>query len=139
MTLPEALLSCRRHEWLMLAPDRWECGRCRKPRDMARMRRGRQSRGYGNRAELDAARRYGGTKVGHHGGPVDVQGTDFDTQVKTHRRPVPREWSRAFAGMAQGTRMPRLLLRFVAVGRPPEDYFVVRAEDWLAWHGRDEP
>ena len=36
-------------------------------------------------------------------------------------------------------RHSRLLLRFVmGPGQPPEDYFVVRGSDWLAWHGKDE-
>lgn len=133
-----------RHQWERWsdAPgETWEsCRRCRAVKDEARSRRGKQSRNYGNRAELDVARRYGGTKVGHHGGPVDVRGTDWNTQVKTHRRQPPREWVTAFAKMEASTdRLPRLLLRFVmGPGIPPEDYIVVPGKAWLDWWGKDE-
>ena len=141
-----------RHVWVNVGPlvpvdadtvkwTRTECERCGVVRDETRARRGKQSRNYGNRAELAVARTYGGQKIGHAGGPVDVRGADWNTQVKTHRRTPPREWTKAFAAMsANRERMPRLLLRFVmGPGVPPEDYFVVRGADWLAWHGKDEP
>lgn len=116
------------------------CLRCPAIRDETKARRGKQSRNYGNRAELAVARTYGGTKIGHAGGPVDVRGTDWNTQVKTHRRKPPREWTSAFQAMsANRERMPRLLLRFVlGPGIAPDDYFVVRGSDWLLWHGKDE-
>lgn len=111
-----------------------------RPVDPERARRGRQSRNYGNRAELDVARRYGGTKVGHAGGPVDVRGRDWNTQVKTHRRQPPREWVTVFAKLEASTdRLPRLLLRFVmGPGVPPQDYIVIPGKAWLDWFGRDE-
>lgn len=115
------------------------CVRCGAIRDETRARRGRQSRNYGNRAELSVARTYGGTKVGHAGGPVDVVGAEFATQVKTHRRLPPAEWRKAFAGMAQSRGVPRLLLRFViGNGQPPEDFIVVPGKAWLDWFGKDE-
>lgn len=121
----------------------WICdpalGGCGNVALQHRVRRGRQSRNYGNRAELSVARTYGGTKIGHAGGPVDVRGEDWNTQVKTHRRKPPAEWTKAFTAMAANReRMPRLLLRFVqGPGIAPIDYFVVRGDDWLAWHGKD--
>lgn len=117
-----------------------QCRRCYAYRDDARSRRGRQSRSYGNRAELDVARTYGGTKVGHAGGPVDVRGKDFNTQVKTHRRPPPAEWTTVFAKLAASTdRLPRLLVRYVQTGgRPPVDYYVIPAKAWLDWYGKDD-
>lgn len=116
-----------------------ECDICHRAKDVARSRRGKQSRNYGNRAELDVARRYGGTKVGHAGGPVDVRGRDFATQVKTHRRRPPAEWTTAFAKLEATTdRIPRLLLRFVQVGQPPIDYVVLPAKAWLDWFGKDD-
>lgn len=116
------------------------CVRCFTQRDDTRSRRGKQSRNYGNRAELDVARRYGGTKTGHHGGPVDVRGAEWNTQVKTHRRMPPVEWRSAFAKMeASSDRLPRLLLRFVmGPGTPPVDYIVVPGKAWLDWFGKDE-
>lgn len=116
------------------------CKLCPAIRDEVKARRGKNSRDYGNRAELAVARKYGGVKVGHAGGPVDVRGAEFNVQVKTHRRPPPAEWRKAFGGMnANLERIPRLLLRFVqAGGQPPDDYFVIRADDWLRWFGRDE-
>lgn len=136
---------CRRHEWqkTWLANQSepvYICVRCPAVRDESRARRGRQSRNYGNRAELSMARTYGGRKVGHAGGPVDVRGKEFSTQVKTHRRLPPLEWRKAFAGMAQSEGVPRLLLRFVLgqSGQGTEDYFVLPAKAWLDWFGRDE-
>lgn len=133
---------CRRHDWAWRKVDdsailEMFCIRCGRPKDEARSRRGKNARDYGNRAELAVARTYGGTKIGHAGGPVDVEGTDWDTQVKTHRRKPPLEWVKAFGAMTNPERMPRLLLRFVQVGSAPDDYFVVRGADWLAWHGKD--
>lgn len=117
----------------------WVCD-CGHIADAAVARRGKQSRNYGNRAELAAARKYGGEKIGAAGGPVDIRGHDWNTQVKTHRRLPPIEWTKAFAAMsASRERLPRLLLRFLpGPGLPPVDYFVIKAEDWLDWHGRDD-
>ena len=138
-----------RHQWgwtdwadgesRVLSQVEW-CVRCHRVKDPIVSRRGKQSRNYGNRAELDVARRYGGEKVGHHGGPVDVRGTDWNTQVKTHRRQPPREWVTAFAKMEASTdRLPRLLLRFVmGPGTPPVDFVVVPGKAWLDWWGKDE-
>jgi hypothetical protein len=116
------------------------CIRCGKLQDLVLHRRGKQSRNYGNRAELSAARKYGGTKIGQAGGPTDIRGKDFNTQVKTHRRPVPAEWRKVFGALAaSGERCPRLLLRFVGgPGLPPVDFFVFPADDFLDWFGRDE-
>lgn len=137
---------CKRHQWAVVTlplgvrPGRAQCARCGSVKDEARSRRGKQSRNYGNRAELDVARRYGGQKVGHHGGPVDVRGRDWNTQVKTHRRQPPREWTTAFAKLEASTdRLPRLLLRFVmGPGIPPQDYIVVPGKAWLDWFGKEE-
>lgn len=136
---------CKRHVWVPPIPEldegtSWFCIRCAKPKDEARSRRGRQSRNYGNRAELEAARRYGGVKVGHAGGPVDIRGGEWSTQMKTHRRLPPKEWRDAFAKMEASTdRMPRLLLRFVVGGgQPPLDYFVIPGPVWLDWFGKDQ-
>ena len=140
---------CRRHQWARGPTERvydsmgfghsvtqpTACVRCGAIRDETRARRGRQSRTYGNRAELSVARTYGGRKVGHAGGPVDVRGKEFSTQVKTHRRLPPLEWRKAFAGMAQSEGVPRLLLRFVLGqnGQGTDDYFVLPAKAWLDW------
>jgi hypothetical protein len=135
---------CSRHQWYLAdggfgIPPAYVCRSCNVIRDEARAKRGRQSRNYGNRAELAVARKYGGTKIGHAGGPVDVRGKDFATQVKTHRRKPPIEWTKSFAGMSNDTRCPRLLLRFVqGPGLLPLDYFVFPADEFLAWFGRDE-
>lgn len=139
---------CPRHQWMTTLVDygngpnlnRVSCVRCGIIRDETRSRRGRQSRNYGNRAELSASRKYGGTKVGHVGGPVDVRGAEWNLQVKTHRRLPPLEWTKAFQAMAgKGERLPRLLLRFVmGPGVPPADYMVIPGDVWLDWFGRDD-
>jgi hypothetical protein len=114
---------------------------CGHERNDAKIRQGRTSRSYGNRAELAVARQYGGRKVGHAQGPTDVVGVTTKTQVKTTRRPAPQMWSREFAKLdsERDGRLPRLLLRFVRPGNAgPDDYFVVRGSDWLEHLGRDE-
>jgi hypothetical protein len=139
-----------RHVWVFAKPEllgegptalvlqRVVCARCGRFRDEVAARRGRNARNYGNRAELDVARKYGGTKVGHAGGPVDVRGAEFATQVKTHRRLPPLEWTKAFAAMAASSGIPRLLLRFLpGPGLPPDDYIVIPAKAWLEWFGKD--
>jgi len=137
---------CTRHDWVK-ADGGYQggtrtfvefCRRCQKPKDLVRSKRGATSRSYGNRAELKVARKYGGEKVGQYGGPADVMGKDFQTQVKTHRRRPPTEWTTAINAMREGNRIPRLLVRFVQAGLPPDDWFVFRAEDFLAWFGKDE-
>ncbi len=125
-----------RHRWDVVTGG-VDCCRCGRIRDIDLSRRGKQSRNYGNRAELEAARRYGGVKVGHHGGKVDIRGTDFATQMRTRRTKPPVEWKTAIGAMADETRCPRLLIRFVQP-TGPEDYFVFRASDFLAWFGKDE-
>jgi len=145
---PREPRKCTRHRWVRhsvtlagVASEWTACANrdCGKVKDEALSRRGKQSRNYGNRAELHASRKYGGDKIGAAGGPVDIRGKDFDTQVKTHRRLPPLEWRTVFAKMAAGNRCPRLLLRFVqGPGVAPADYFVFPADDFLAWFGRDE-
>lgn len=130
-----------RHEWSVTSrePGQSEgyCTRCGKAWVPELSRRGRQSRNYGNRAELDVARRYGGVKVGHAGGPVDVRGKDFNTQVRTRRQKPPAEWKKAIGAMEGDGRCPRLMIRYVQP-TGPEDYFIFRAADFVAWFGRDE-
>jgi hypothetical protein len=131
---------CVRHKWVIDVPTvTTVCRFCHKPKDEAISRRGRTSRNYGNRAELKAANKYGGSKIGAAGGPVDIRGKDFATQMKTHRRPVPAEWRKVFAAMGQENRCRRLLLRFVqGPGVAPADFFVFPAEEFLSWFGKDE-
>ncbi len=128
--------------WTHGAQGAYVCTRkgCGKVRDEVAARRGKNSRSYGNRAELSAARLYGGQKVGHAGGPVDIRGAEWHVQVKTHRRLPPAEWRKVFAALeASSDRLPRLLLRFLpGPGLPPIDYFVIPGKAWLDWWGRDE-
>lgn len=130
----------RPHNYSLNDGDGWYCP-CGKRRDDAAIRRGKQSRNYGNRAELAASRQYGGRKVGHAQGPTDVVGVNTKTQVKTRRGFAPAMWRTEFAKLdiEQDGRLPRLLLRFVRPGNlGPDDYFVVRGSDWIDWFGRDE-
>lgn len=109
---------------------------CGKFVSQDKIRKGKNLREYAIRAELDAARRYGGRKT-NDGGPVDFTGTDFDNQMKTHRRQPPKEWTEAFAKMP-GKKLRRLLVRYVqGPGRAPVDFWVVPGPDWLQWYGKD--
>jgi hypothetical protein len=135
---------CVRHRWVIenlgFGNQRSVCFTCNKPKDETLSRRGKQSRNYGNRAELTAARKYGGDKIGAAGGPVDIRGKEWNVQMKTHRRLPPAEWRKAFQAMQASTgRMPRLLLRFLpGPGLPPDDYMVVPGDVWLDYFGRDD-
>lgn len=117
-----------------------QCLRCQKVIPAANSRKGRTVRRYGTGAELKAARKYGGQKIGHANGPVDIRGKDWSTQMKTHRRLPPAEWTKAFQAMSASTdRMPRLLLRFLpGPGLPPKDYYVIEAQTVLDYYGKDE-
>jgi hypothetical protein len=133
-----------RHRWISTGmppvPPLVVCADCGKGDDGS-AKRGKQSRNYGNRAELAVAKQYGGRKVGHAQGPTDIMGTTTKTQLKTTRRAPPLMWLREFAKLdsERDGRLPRLLLRFVRPGNlGPDDYFVVRGRDWLEWFGRDE-
>jgi len=115
--------------------------RCGAIQDPAASRRGKQVRNYGNRAELDVARTYGGRKVGHAQGPTDVVGKTRKFQVKTTRRRVPVMWRDEFAKLEseRDGRLAILLLRFVQPGNlGPDDYIVIRGRDFIEWYGKDE-
>src|SRR5688500_348831 len=75
---------CRRHVWPNRLTDPQQttvrCLRCNTETAITRIRTGRQSRNYGNRAELKAARVYGGEKIGAAGGPVDIRGAEWNVQ-----------------------------------------------------------
>jgi hypothetical protein len=104
------------------------------------IKRGRNNRSRGNRAELSVARKYGGEKVGQLGLPEDIRGTEYRTQVKTHQRPAPAEWRKAFSALEAVTdnRTPRLIVRFLQLGVPADDYIIIRGRDWLDRFGTDE-
>lgn len=117
------------------------CGKCGREIDPEAISRGRRSRARGNGHELKAARLYGGEKTGPLGGPEDIRGAEYRTQVKTMQRSAPIQWRTVFAKLDTQTdaRTPRLLLRFLAgPGIPADDYFVVRGRDWLDRFDRDE-
>ena len=86
--------ACRRHQWNANGVSSFAdgtvvneptCRRCGAPRNAVTVRRGRNNRSRGNRAELTVARKYGGEKTGPLGGPEDIRGAEWRTQVKTHR------------------------------------------------------
>lgn len=114
----------------------YDCTRCGRFVSKESIRKGRTVRQYGISAELRAARKYGGRKT-NDGGPVDITGQDWDTQMRTRRQSPPREWEKAFAAMP-GKKLRRLLISYVqGPGRAPVDFYVIPAEDFLAWYGKD--
>ena len=137
-------LPCRRHSWFAVFSDPAEphhtCRKCGAYRDDAASRRGRTNRSRGNHHELAVSRLYGGEKTGPLGGPEDIRGAEWRSQVKTHQRLAPAEWAKAFAGMdtQHDARTPRLVLRYLRAGVAADDYIVVRGRDWLERFGRDE-
>lgn len=136
------MTACRRHEWIRddSGPGPF-CIRCGKPYDPLRSRRGKNNRARGNSHELSVARKYGGEKVGQLGLPEDIRGSEYRTQVKTHQRPAPAEWRKAFTALeaVRDGRTPRLIVRFlVGPGIPADDYIIIRGRDWLDRFGRDD-
>jgi hypothetical protein len=140
---------CRQHVWITCTVDHGDepcpypsgCVRCGALKSPEASRRGRTNRARGNRHELAVARLYGGEKTGPLGGPEDIRGAEYRTQVKTHQREAPREWRSAFAKLAtqHDGRTPRLILRFLpGQGIAADDYVVIRGKDWLDRYGRDE-
>lgn len=136
---------CRRHVWgechVHDAPMYVGCVRCLRPRDEARVRRGRSSRRLGSDQERRAERAYGWEKIGERGEATDLRGRMFKVQQKSTRRAAPAVWRDAFARLdaTRDGRVPLLLLSHVRQGLPTEDYVVIRGADWLDLHGRDEP
>lgn len=146
---------CRRHDWwkatthvvsytglerLTDLTSEIVCRRCGKPKDEAAARRGRSSRRLGGDGERRSEKRYGWRKVGEFGGIDDLVGKLAIVQQKTTRSKPPVRWKSIFAaleGRAAG-RIPLLLLSYVAQGKDTEDFIVIRGQDWLALHGRDE-
>ena len=141
------MTTCRRHVWMMRSPVSESvteldfCARCGVERNPITSKRGRNNRRRGNSHELQVARRYGGEKVGQLGLPEDIRGDEYRTQVKTHQRPAPTEWRKAFTALEAVTdgRTPRLIVRFLAgPGIPADDYIIIRGSSWLDRFGRDE-
>ena len=138
---------CRRHTWIVRSPvspsvtELDFCANCGVDRDPILSKRGRNNRKRGNSHELSVARKYGGEKVGQLALPEDIRGTEYRTQVKTHQRPAPAEWRKAFTALEAVTdgRTPRLIVRFLAgPGIPADDYIIIRGSAWLDRFGRDE-
>ena len=116
------------------------CGACLQVLDAVMVKRGRNNRKRGNSHELSVARKYGGEKVGQLGLPEDIRSTEYRTQVKTHQRPAPGEWRKAFAALeaVSDNRTPRLIVRFLSPGLPADDYIIIRGSAWLDRFGTDE-
>lgn len=130
----------RRHIWANRETGPY-CLGCGKDQNPITSKRGRNNRRRGNSHELSVARKYGGEKVGQLGLPEDIRGTEYRTQVKTHQRPAPTEWRKAFTALeaVQDPRTPRLIVRFLAgPGIPADDYIIIRGRDWLDRFGPDE-
>lgn len=130
-------MSCRHPRSVRIYKDGgYTCTRCDHFVSREAIRRGKTARLYGISAELRAARKYGGRKT-NDGGPVDITGKDWDVQMRTRRTAPPAEWTKAFAIMP-GKKLRRLLISYVqGPGKPPIDYYVVPAEDFLTWYGKD--
>lgn len=116
------------------------CTRCGADISAAGSRRARNNRSRGNRHELHAARLYGGEKTGPLGGPEDIRGAEWRTQVKTHAGLPPRWLTDPFARMADqhDGRSARTLHRWLRPGQRPIDLFVVEGREWLDKFGPDE-
>lgn len=138
-----------RHRWFMppiIGPDAARygpgpvCLSCGARRDEARSRRGRTARQRGNRRELELARKLGGTKVGHHGGPEDVRAGMFVVQSKV-RGNFPTWMTTELAKLPRTDGRIPLLIVTAPPGLDPADrrrrlaIAIVSLEDWIDLHG----
>jgi hypothetical protein len=153
---PRSHAPCRRHRWATAVEHDMDhmptasctpgcvtetfCLICGREQSPALAKRGRNNRKRGNSHELAIARKYGGEKVGPLGLPEDIRGAEYRTQVKTHQRPAPAEWRKAFASLEAVTdnRTPRLIVRFLQPGVPADDYIIIKGRDFLDRFGRDD-
>jgi ribosomal protein L34E len=137
---------CKRHQWtrvstgLSVREDYEWCPRCGTVLDPIASRRGKSNARLGKDQERRAERRYGWEKIGERGEKTDLRGTFAKVQMKASRRPVPALIRDTFAGL-DATKDGRVALLLLSYIQPSgtSDYVVIRGEDWLQLHGRDEP
>jgi len=135
---------CRRHVWdrfgIVSAGDpepQWTCSRCGKLRDDVAVRRGRSALRAGKDAERAIAKRYGGRRTGHFGGPDDVLvGELFVVQSKAGGWFSERVWAELAKLPRTGGRVPTLVVSDrPGRGNRTRRYVVRMLEDDLALHG----
>jgi hypothetical protein len=150
-TVPEAVTStstatarkCRPHGWATMTSEdgsRYEeCYRCGAIKDLALSRRGKSNARLGKDQERRAERRYGWEKIGERGEKTDLRGRFAKVQQKASRRLPPALIRDTFAGLdaTKDGRVPLLLLSYIQP-TGTQDFIVIRGEDWLALHGKDE-
>lgn len=137
---------CRRHQWeptdrQTYSPEGaprtlWACVRCEVVRDETRSRRGKSARRRGVDYERDVASVLGGSKVGHHGGPVDVQTPLLNVQVKV-RGAFPSWMTDELDKLPRtGGRVPALVVADTpGAGRRRRAVVVMSLEDFRDLHG----
>lgn len=127
---------CRRHEWFPSVEHDYQCIRCGVVRDDTRSRRGKSARRRGNDYERDVAAVLGGVKVGHHGGPVDVQTPLLNVQVKV-RGAFPSWMTDELAKLPRtGGRVPTLVVADTpGQGRRRRVLVVMALDDFRELHG----
>ena len=130
---------CRRHDWYedvtvgSIEPV-YRCRRCRRIRDAVMVRRGKNNRSRGNRAELDVAREVGGRKVGPLGHPWDVEVTGYARlQVKKLLRPPSLKAIGQSLTFGTGEMMAGYV--WIEPGHGGERLIVFRLKDFGERHG----
>jgi hypothetical protein len=114
----------------------WRCA-CGKPLDEAAVKRGRNNRSRGNKAELDAARIVNGRKVGPLGLPWDIEMAGYARlQVRKYQRPeslrkISAELDRI--GLSPSGEMPGYI--WIEPGRGSRRLIVFRLPDFADRHG----
>lgn len=126
---------CQRHLW-----DGGKCARCDTLQDVARIRRNRNNRTRGNRAELDVAREVRGRKVGPLGHPWDVEMAGYARlQVKKLLSPPSLRYiaaELAKIAAAPGEEMPGFV--WIEPGRDGEQLITFRLKNFAERHGIPE-
>jgi hypothetical protein len=114
--------------------------RCGAIRDDAKSKRGRSSRNRGNRRELELARALGAEKVGHFGGPQDVQSDLLVIQSKV-RKAFPYWMTTELAKLPlTGGRLPVLIVTdSPGPGIPRSTLVVMPLSAFEDLHGRIKP
>ncbi len=116
-------------------PDGWECRGCGHTASRAAIRAGRNSRKRGNAAELSAAKRIGGRKMGPLGLPWDVEMPGYARlQVRKYLNPESlRKIAAELSRIGSGAEMPGYI--WIEPGRGGEKLIVFRLDDFAERHG----
>ncbi len=135
--------TAHRHRWgtVTLEPGQAivACLRCGRPKDEAKSRAGRNSRGRGNARERELAKALGGQRTGQFGDATDVRVTGMFAIQSKVRRAFPYWMTAELDKLPRvGGLTPLLIITdSPGIGHKRRSVVVVDLSDWIALHGTD--